>query len=97
MIVWTIWEVRNQNTFKDVQLDFVRAVDMVRFRVGWWFKYHGAGSKEPITVILLNIKEMCTDNSNKKKSKGSWNPPLGRGLKFNVDGSALGKPGMASI
>ncbi|KAK3219666.1 hypothetical protein Dsin_013636 [Dipteronia sinensis] len=74
------------------------ACDLVLFRIGWWFKFHGKGSKDSIDSILLNISELCVESS-KKKSVGhvGWSPPSFGVLKFNVDGSARGKPSPAGI
>ncbi|KAK2654193.1 hypothetical protein Ddye_014049 [Dipteronia dyeriana] len=72
--------------------------DMVRFRVGWWFKNCGRGSLESITHIILNITELCTDVSKNmfSRTKG-WLPPSLNALKFNVDGSTWGNSGAAGI
>ncbi|KAK3229711.1 hypothetical protein Dsin_001592 [Dipteronia sinensis] len=75
-----------------------RAIDIVKLRLCWWFKRHGTGSKETLKTILLNIKELCVDFRPRKKQRfEDWVPPSSYGLKFNVDDSALGKPGMAGI
>ncbi|KAK0594528.1 hypothetical protein LWI29_006366 [Acer saccharum] len=97
-MTWTIWEARNEKVFKDVSISFEKAVDMVKFRVGWWFKYIGKGSKDPITLILLNIAERCVDVKKPKLPKHKdWIPPKPELLKFNVDGSARGVPGHAGV
>ncbi|KAK0599556.1 hypothetical protein LWI29_006326 [Acer saccharum] len=97
-MTWTIWEARNERVFKDVSISFEKAVDMVKFRVGWWFKYIGKGSKEPITLILLNIAERCVDVKTPKLPKHKdWMSPKPELLKFNVDGSARGVPGHAGV
>ena len=75
-----------------------QASDMVKFRMVWWFKHHGAGSKEPINMLLLNISELCIDSKKSKFQRSeAWIPPLNSDLKFNVDGSSLGNPGPAGI
>ncbi|KAK3219243.1 hypothetical protein Dsin_013213 [Dipteronia sinensis] len=84
--------------FKGVPTTVSQATDKVKFRVAWWYKYHGAGSKLSISTMLLNVKESCADFLPKqKKNEIAWNPPLGLVLKFNVDGSARGNPGNAGI
>ncbi|KAK3200498.1 hypothetical protein Dsin_023913 [Dipteronia sinensis] len=56
------------------------------------------GSNDPITAILLNIKEFCVDNPTIKMPKRLvWTPPLTNALKFNVDESSRGKPGHSGI
>ncbi|KAK3219761.1 hypothetical protein Dsin_013731 [Dipteronia sinensis] len=94
----TVWESRNSHIFegKVVTLDY--ATDLVKFRVGWWFKHHSKGTLEPITAILLNFSDICVDKRKVKHyQKGLWCPPGVNGLKFNVDGSSRSKPGPAGI
>ncbi|KAK3217875.1 hypothetical protein Dsin_011845 [Dipteronia sinensis] len=73
-------------------------LDMDRFRVAWWFKHHGKGCTEPVTTILLNLRERCVDKNKVKTSKlEEWIPPALDSFKFNVDGSACGIPGPAGM
>ncbi|KAK3206373.1 hypothetical protein Dsin_020419 [Dipteronia sinensis] len=75
-----------------------QTMDMVRFRLVWWFKYCGKGSKDQVSLMLLNVKDRCVDNSASKVSKAElWSPPAEGLLFFNVDGSAVGTPGPAGI
>ncbi|KAK2657469.1 hypothetical protein Ddye_010521 [Dipteronia dyeriana] len=93
-IVWTIWEVRNGVVFKNVEASLIKATDLVRFRVAWWFKHFGKGSEDPITLILLDIEDRCSEVSKVQISNAKeWIPPVGDVLKFNVDGSARCLPG----
>ncbi|KAK0574763.1 hypothetical protein LWI29_028697 [Acer saccharum] len=97
-IVWTIWESRNHLVFSNSDKGIVQAVDMIKFRVAWWFKHHGEGSSDPITVILQDIAGRCFDKIKKKAaSTADWSPPSLGAFKFNVDGSARGNPGSAGI
>ena len=96
--VWTIWDSRNQVVFKNSEQGVAQAVDMIKFRVAWWFKYHGKGCSDSINVLLQNIAERCTDSKPLKAvSKGDWTPPSHGALKLNVDGLARGCPGSAGI
>ncbi|KAK1572473.1 hypothetical protein Q3G72_033082 [Acer saccharum] len=56
-----------------------KAVDDVQFRVAWWFKWYGKGSKLPASMLLLNIKDSCTTVVSSKNSA-------------NGDGSSRGNP-----
>ena len=70
---------------------------MVKFRITWWFKRCGKGSKDPITIILNNIKDICVESNRRKISEvQKWIPPI-TGFKFNVDGSSRGSPGHGGI
>ncbi|KAK2636400.1 hypothetical protein Ddye_031192 [Dipteronia dyeriana] len=97
-VVWTIWKCKNQVVFNSMSVSLDQAEDTVKFRVVWWFKHHAKGFNESISTMLLNIKELCIDdNTNKLRSNMEWTPPAFNRLKFNVDGSSLGKPGPAGI
>ena len=49
-------------------------------------------------MILLDIADRCVDPIKVKIPKlAMWIPPLPDVLKFNVDGSARGAPGLAGI
>ncbi|KAI9161242.1 hypothetical protein LWI28_015677 [Acer negundo] len=96
--VWTIWESRNQSFFNNTETTSECASDMIKFRVGWWFKYCGIGSQDTITNLMLNLKDLCKDRTVIKRPVSvDWTPPSPNGLKFNVDGSAKGKPGPVGI
>ncbi|KAK3204429.1 hypothetical protein Dsin_018475 [Dipteronia sinensis] len=97
-ITWTVWEVRNNLLFKGKQVSISLATDLVKFREAWWFKHHERGSKEPITYILLNLKECCSESKPRKSIKADiWYPSSSGAYKFNVDGSSKGNPGSAGI
>ncbi|KAK3189625.1 hypothetical protein Dsin_029186, partial [Dipteronia sinensis] len=97
-MVWTIWEFRNNVVFGGKDANSSMAQDSVRFRVAWWFKNFGCGSKEDITILLLDIKNRCVDKYQTKVNRFyKWSPPLGNDLVFNVEGSARGNQGMAGI
>ena len=72
--------------------------DLIKFRVAWWFKHHGKGFSDPITTLVLNIRDCCKDAKPPKTTKkDSWIPPDFNSLKFNVDGSARDSLGLAGI
>ncbi|KAK1562612.1 hypothetical protein Q3G72_014800 [Acer saccharum] len=97
-LTWTIWEARNQKVFHDTLISVANAADMLKFRLALWFKHHGKGSSLPVSTMMLNIKESCSDPKPVKKRVGvAWSPPIGSALKFNVDGSARGNPGNAGV
>ncbi|KAK3199278.1 hypothetical protein Dsin_022693 [Dipteronia sinensis] len=96
--VWTIWEAQNQVVFKGISAELAVFVDLVRFRVVWWFKHHGKGSAEPITVMVGNLEVCCFEQIPQKVYKAmAWVPPPKEVLKFNVDGSFKKEIGRAGI
>ncbi|KAK3227199.1 hypothetical protein Dsin_007061 [Dipteronia sinensis] len=97
-VFWTTWEARNKMVFEGLEVNMDQAIDLVKFRVVWWFKHFGKGSKDTVTALLLNIKELCVENKIVKSIKmQNWVPTMANCLKFNVHGSARGKPGVAGI
>ncbi|KAK3224604.1 hypothetical protein Dsin_004466 [Dipteronia sinensis] len=93
---WTIWEFRNNFIFKRQKSILEQAAYMVKFRVVWWFKFYGSGAQHSVSNMMLNVKESCISIAIPRKlSPGVWIPHVGEKLKFNVDGSARGKPGPA--
>ncbi|KAK3231468.1 hypothetical protein Dsin_003349 [Dipteronia sinensis] len=97
-VTWTTWEIRNAKVFTEAEASLPKAMDLVRFRVAWWFKNLGKGSNDPITFILLDIAERCIDSSKVKIPKvEKWMHPPPEVLKFNVDGAARGSMGKAGI
>ncbi|KAK3199960.1 hypothetical protein Dsin_023375 [Dipteronia sinensis] len=92
-IAWSIWEARNHVLFKGISADITHFVDLIRFRVAWWFKHYGKGSSEPITVILENLKTCCVDAKPVRFSvKKAWIPPSAMDLKFNACVICVSKP-----
>ncbi|KAK0585155.1 hypothetical protein LWI29_024028 [Acer saccharum] len=88
----------NHLVFSNSNKGIVQAVDIIKFRVAWWFKHHREGSSDSITVILQNIDGCCSDTKKKKAaSTADWSPPSQGAFKFNVDGSTRGNPGSAGI
>ncbi|KAK3222042.1 hypothetical protein Dsin_009067 [Dipteronia sinensis] len=95
-VVWSLWEARNSRIFKNSEVLIHQVVDMVRFRLVWWFKHYCKGSKDQVSLMFLNVKDCCVDLPIPKKSRSAhWRPPQEESLLFNVDGSALGAPVLA--
>ncbi|KAK2652020.1 hypothetical protein Ddye_011876 [Dipteronia dyeriana] len=97
-VCWTIWENRNVVVFVGKEANFSMALDMIKFRMAWWFKNCGVGSNENLTILLLDLEIRCVDeNGHKIKVFRLWSPPIDHDLVFNVDGSSRGNPGLAGI
>ncbi|KAK2651094.1 hypothetical protein Ddye_018583 [Dipteronia dyeriana] len=96
--IWTLWEIRNEVVFRGKDITVLKAVDMVKFRMVWWFKHFGSGSKDSIDILLLNLTERCVDSRKRKdQTAKAWIPPICNVLKFKFNDSALGNPGSAGI
>ncbi|KAK3220390.1 hypothetical protein Dsin_014360 [Dipteronia sinensis] len=97
-VVWSIWEARNKAVFENEKAHYLPVLDMVMFRVAWWFKHHGKRCTDDITIILLDINQRCVDHLNvRRNSVSEWKPPSSDVLLFNVDGLSKGEPVMAGI
>ncbi|KAK2654158.1 hypothetical protein Ddye_014014 [Dipteronia dyeriana] len=97
-IVWSIWEARNHMVFKGLTVELSLVIDSVRFKVAWWFKHHGKGSTEPITILMENLEICCCEASHMKVvTAKKWRPPPEGSLKFNVDRSFIVETGKAGI
>ncbi|KAK2655291.1 hypothetical protein Ddye_008343 [Dipteronia dyeriana] len=66
--------------------------------MAWWFKHHSLGSIDLITTLLRNVGEFCKDSIKTKKCVFEEWISLGiEALKFNIDGSSRGNPGVAGV
>ncbi|KAK2653709.1 hypothetical protein Ddye_013565 [Dipteronia dyeriana] len=91
-------ESRNHLIFRGSKADTNQAIDMVKSMIVWWFKHLGRGLNDSIASMLVNIKDVCIDTNHRKTvSQETWQPPAIGSLKFNVDGSIKGCPGMAGM
>ncbi|KAK3206977.1 hypothetical protein Dsin_021023 [Dipteronia sinensis] len=99
VLVWQVWESRNQLIFKGKQASILWATKMVGFKVVWWFKYFEKNSEDSITHMLINIPDSVHFSSKSSRifPKQIGYPILSTGLNFNVDGSSKGNPGSAGI
>lgn len=69
VVVWTVWEERNQSIFKREEIDFGKTEDLIKFRTAWWFKHLKGGSLDPVTTLLQNLKDLYVDHSNVRAPK----------------------------
>ena len=55
--------------FDNKEANVMSFIDLVKFRVVWWFKNLGKGSSDPITLLLKDIWNMCVDSIASKDPK----------------------------
>ncbi|XP_038704713.1 uncharacterized protein LOC120000656 [Tripterygium wilfordii] len=99
-VVWSIWKERNDVIFRGKVVDWVSLLPMIFVRLQRW-----AISLDPHFIyssLQLQHNVECVKNWSNQRSVRyqpyiQWIPPHGDILKWNVDGSALGKPGRAGI
>ncbi|XVF61990.1 hypothetical protein PTKIN_Ptkin08bG0180300 [Pterospermum kingtungense] len=91
-ILWTLWISRNEVVFRGKVLEAEKVVDMLKFRISAW-----AMAKWPqIDVCFSNLfNNLANVVVPTKRSQSrvlcSWSKPHAGSVKFNVDGSSLGK------
>ena len=97
-IIWSIWLLRNDLVFNGKVFDFQQTIDIVKFRIASWFKAKWPNCPNTLLDVVRfpNTIQVSVAAKNVKKVSLWSTPPLGV-LKFNVDGSARGKPGPAGI
>ena len=94
--VWSLWLARNESVFEQKQWIIKDIVFLVKLRSLFWIKALRKADliledkfwSDPSSCLLRGMikrTRICTE----------WNHPLDNCLKFNVDGSAYGKPGPA--
>ncbi|KAK3221624.1 hypothetical protein Dsin_008649 [Dipteronia sinensis] len=64
-VVWTTWDCRNQLVFKIKNPDFKQIVDMVKFKIAWWFSTMLGIQYSNTTEIwaIHRAVEICASNS----------------------------------
>ncbi|XVF79090.1 hypothetical protein PTKIN_Ptkin14bG0191400 [Pterospermum kingtungense] len=95
-IAWSIWLCRNEKVFNNKVLEFSQVIDLIKLKLSHWIK-----AKWP-HISFLDMWCCPTGVSLGKKKKMvrvdiSWAYPHIDSVKFNVDGSATGKPGPVDI
>ncbi|KAK2652018.1 hypothetical protein Ddye_011874 [Dipteronia dyeriana] len=70
----------------------------IKFRVAFWFKNFGCGSKVDLALLVLDIKERCVDSRKAKEKRSNVGFVLSVPTwYFYVDGSSRGNPSNAGI
>ncbi|KAK2654499.1 hypothetical protein Ddye_014355 [Dipteronia dyeriana] len=76
-----VWQLLNNKVFNDIEAISSLALDLIQFRVAWWFKHHGCGYSNPITSFMQCVSEHCKDTVKLKKSRvQAWVPPRMKAL-----------------
>ena len=98
-ILWSIWKERNGRTFNIKELTWVNLLSVAQVRIVKWACARKEFSDMKIDNFMQGWSDCLKKSKLKKKRKVSWCITLTstRVLKFNVDGVARGKQGLASI
>ena len=97
-ITWSIWLLRNDMAFNGKVFDLEQFIDTFKIRLASWFKAKWPKSLHTISEIVNFSKDVQAPKVSKTSKRTLvWKTPPPNFLKFNVDGSARGKPGLAGI
>ncbi|XVE89047.1 hypothetical protein DITRI_Ditri19aG0118600 [Diplodiscus trichospermus] len=98
VIVWSIWIHRNNIVFHGKRMGIVQVIDLIKIRIVSWVKAKWLEigiSQSDIARSLPTVS--IPDKLAKVRRIVSWSKPPRGTVKFNVDGSSLGKPGFVNI
>ena len=94
----SIWLLRNDMVFNGNVFNFEKIIDIIKYRLASWFKVRWPDYPYMISDIVRFPKDIPIPNEIKVSKRNiDWEPSSPDFLKFNVDGSARGKPEPASI
>ncbi|XVF42758.1 hypothetical protein PTKIN_Ptkin01aG0390000 [Pterospermum kingtungense] len=97
-IIWSIWLYRNDVVFNGKRLDINVAMDLIKLRLANWIKAKWPETSASITELIYNPQVFVAPvKVGVPRVLSRWAKPLVGWLKFNVDGSSLGKPGISGI
>ncbi|KAL4378031.1 hypothetical protein GQ457_02G027360 [Hibiscus cannabinus] len=95
-VLWTLWLARNEVIFRGKSLELVELCCLVKLRSFFWVK------ADALDCFFDEAQWWCCPLDCSFPIAGravrhgiEWSPPLAGFWKFNVDGSARGKPGPA--
>ncbi|XVF62081.1 hypothetical protein PTKIN_Ptkin08bG0188600 [Pterospermum kingtungense] len=98
VIVWTIWLFRNDMVFKNKQLDLLKIIDLVKYRLAIWAKAKWPHLQLTVMDFIISPNTISMpSNVTAPRLEAIWVELLVGTIKFNVDRSAIGKPGPAGI
>lgn len=96
-LVWSIWIERNNVCFNQKDFNSSDIWDMHLLRIGWWVKPILIQSSYSVDQVIRNFELIRFAPSVPKIRCSSWSPPEAGLIKINVDGAAIGCPGMSGI
>ncbi|XVF07574.1 hypothetical protein REPUB_Repub06bG0151200 [Reevesia pubescens] len=97
-VVWSIWLCRNDIVFNGKSFDFSQIIFSIKFRLASWAKARWPQLLESFDDVFRCFANVVVPVAPKVvRSPDYWEPPPPGFLKFNVDGSIVGKPRPAGI
>ncbi|XWS30084.1 hypothetical protein CRYUN_Cryun24cG0088000 [Craigia yunnanensis] len=97
-IIWSIWLMRNDMIFNGKVSNVRQIIDTISLRIALWFNAKWPDSVNSILdVVKCSNNTMISPKFRVAKKVSLWKVPPLDSLKFNMDGSARGKPSLAGI
>lgn len=97
-IIWSIWFLRNQCIFEGYTPNWEHFSFIIKLRLGFLIKAKFPDIPYSPGAVVTNLEAVRTwRRSRIQRPMISWYPPPEGTIKWNVDGSARGKPGEAGI
>lgn len=100
-VTWSIWMARNESLFRGRIFHWVEITEIAIYRASLWVKSKFEDIPYSIGEFKRNIDVVrrCKGADSCRRDRGVvvWAPPIHGSMKFNVDGSSLGKPGATAI
>lgn len=96
-LCWTIWLERNNCVFNNVSFTPESVWDLCLARVAWWVKAWWRSCPYSIDQFVLGYEHVRMPTKVKVRLAQEWVPPEAGRVKFNVDGSSLGCPGVSGV
>lgn len=97
-VLWHIWEARNKSAFSNKETSLSHILDLVKFKTGCWIKAFFSSCSSSLLDFNVDMFSISMSHSHHMyENLLSWCAPAHGALKFNVDGSAMGKSGLAGI
>ncbi|XVE66643.1 hypothetical protein DITRI_Ditri08aG0094800 [Diplodiscus trichospermus] len=90
--------IENNVVFNGATPEFDKLIDSIKLRLAFWIKAKWPKIAERTIDIFRGLSVMSTPRQDSiGRRRLTWVPPPEGRLKFNVDGSLLGQPGLAGV
>ena len=96
-LCYSMWLERNASIFQNVQQGSETAWDMHKLRIAWWITAWWGACPYGVRDFVQNFVSITIKKEVNRPRLSEWNPPPLGMLKFNVDGSARGSPGISGV
>lgn len=96
-VVWSIWMARNNQVFGQKEFNFDSIWDLHLMRMMWWTKASWEECPYSAHDFTQHFEKLKYKSLVRPVRNQVWCPPTANSVKFNVDGSTRGSPGVSGI